>query len=442
MSATLSLDPLLDESRDLAAAGLGTNAGAVVGLLRGGERRVVACGVLDAGGPPPDEYTVFEIGSITKTFTALVLADMALRGEVGLGDPVRKYLPDTVRVPTWKGQEITLLHLATHTSSLPRLPGNLWKTVKDPANPYANYQVSDLYEFLSAHRLRRPVGSREEYSNLGMGLLGHVLGLAAGKGYEELVGERVLRPLGLDDTSVTLRTDQQQRLAPGHAADGKVTAGWNLPALAGAGALRSTARDMLSFAAAALCPATSPLAEPLRLCQRLQPLPTGPRPPWKGYATALLFSGLGLLAQRQLGLVPGNGWFALAVFAPILAAVWLGGPGTGLLATTATVAGTCALQQGRNFGWGTTLLLGSGVSLAGWLGGGHRQGAMLAWQHQPLYVFGRGPRMVWHNGGTGGYASFLGFTRDTEAAVVVLANSAKSVDDVGVGLLRLLNREA
>jgi CubicO group peptidase (beta-lactamase class C family) len=442
MLATGALDSLWNKIDGLAAAGLGKNAGMVVGVLRGGERRVAGYGLLDAGRQPPDEHSICEIGSVTKVFTALVLANMVLRGEVALDDPVRKYLPSTVQMPTWRGREITLLHLATHTSSLPRLPGNLSKTIKDQANPYANYQVSYLYEFLSGYKLRYPIGSREEYSNLGMGLLGHVLELVAGKCYEELVRDRILRPLSLNDTTITLNPDQQGRLAPGHTSDGKVTANWDTPALAGCGALRSTVNDTLSFIAASMNPVTSPLAQAVRLCQRLYPKTAKPQASWKAYSLALLLSGLSLLVQWQFGLVPGNAQFALALFAPMLVVAWFGGLGAGLLATAATVAGTCFLQHDHNFGWWVGLLFGGGASIAiSRRAGLSGRGAMLAWQYQRLYQFDRGPRMVWHNGGTGGYASFVGFTRETEAAVVVLANSEKSVDLVGVEVLKLLNQE-
>jgi CubicO group peptidase (beta-lactamase class C family) len=427
---------------EIATAGLGKNAGMVLGVMVRGERRVAGYGVLDAGLQPPNEQSIFEIGSVTKVFTTLVLADMVLRGEIALDDAAQKYLPETVQMPTWQGQQISLLHLATHTSSLPPLPANLEKTIKDQANPYANYQVSDMYEFLSSYKLKRPIGSKEEYSNLGMGLLGHVLCLVAGKSYEEMVRERILRPLGLNDTSITLNSDQQKRLAPGHTSDGKVTANWDTPSLPGAGALRSTANDVLSFMAGTMNPATSPLAQAVRLCQRLYPKTAKPRLPWKAYSLVLLLSGLSLLVQWQFGLVPGNDRFVLTLLGPTLVAAWFGGLGPGLLATVATVAGTYFLQLDHNFGWWLALLYGGGISLFISRRPGLRdRGVMLGWQYQRLHMFDRGPRLVWHNGGTGGYASFVGFTRETEAAVVVVANSEKSVDSVGVDVLKLLNQE-
>jgi CubicO group peptidase (beta-lactamase class C family) len=430
--------------RDLATAALGKHAGIVVGILRGGDQWVAGYGTIDAGQQPPDEDAIFEIGSVTKVFTTLLLADLVLRGEVALDDPAQKYLPSNVPMPKWRDQEITLCHLATHTSSLPRLPANLWKTVKDQANPYANYQVSDLYEFLSGYKLKRPIGSRVQYSNLGVGLLGHILGRVASKSYEELVGERILRPLGMNNTSITLSPDQQRRLAPGHTLFGKVTANWDIPTLAGAGALRSTAGDVLRFMAASMNRATSPLAEAAALCQRLYPKTRKALPSWMDYAVALFHSGLGVLAQRLFGLAPDNPFFVLAMYGPIMFAAQFGGLAPGLLATAVTVAGTYFLQHGYNFVWWTNLLVGGAVSLfvSRYLRS-RDQTPMLGWQYRQLYLFPlpRGPRFSWHNGGTGGYRSFVGFVRETETAVVVLANSAKSVDSLGVKILKLLNPE-
>lgn len=441
-----TLNPLQRKIRDLATAGLGKHAGIVIGILRGGDQWVAGYGSCDAGQQSPDEDTIFDIGSVTKVFTTLVLSDMVLRGEVALDDPAQKHLPSTLQMPKWRGQEITLFHLATHTSSLPRLPANLWKTIQDQVNPYAHYQVRDMYKFLSGYKLKRPIGSRVEYSNLGIGLLGHILGLVAGTSYEELVSERVGRPLGMNSTAITLSPEQQGRLAPGHTSRGNVTANWEIPALAGCGALRSTARDMLRFMAASMNRATSPLAEAARLCQRLYPKTRKVLPSWWDYALALLLSGLGVFAQWHFGLAPGNVSFVLAVYWPMIFAA-RGGLAPGLLAMAVTVAGTYFLQHGHNpSGW-VGLVVG-GVILSFSLFAFRRPGlrnrrVMLGWQYQRLYLFPlpRGPRIVWHNGGTGGYASFVGFIRERETAVVVLANSAKSVDSVGVEILKLLNRE-
>ncbi len=228
----------------------GAAAGLVVGLLDAdGTRRIVAYGRSDGPGDRPlDGATVFEIGSVTKVYTCSLLSQMAGRGEVRLDQPVAELLPKQVRVPARGDTAITLLDLATQHSGLPRLPGNL--KPKNPANPYADYTVDQLYAFLSGYTLPRAPGARYEYSNLGVGLLGHALALRGGTSYEALLTERVLAPLGLSDTRITLSADQRSRLAAGHDGAGEKVPNWDLPTLAGAGALRSTANDMLRFLAA------------------------------------------------------------------------------------------------------------------------------------------------------------------------------------------------
>ena len=177
--------------------------GIVVGVIEPQGRRFVSYGSLQKGGTRrPDADTVFEIGSVTKVFTSLLLSDMVQRGQVSLDDPVSKYLPDGVKVPERNGRAITLVDLATHTSGLPRLPGNLHP--KDPANPYADYSSEQLYEFLSTYQLPRDVGSKFEYSNLGGGLLGFALARRAGTDYESLVRSRITAPLGMKSTGITL----------------------------------------------------------------------------------------------------------------------------------------------------------------------------------------------------------------------------------------------
>ena len=158
--------------------------------------------------------TVFEIGSITKTFSTALLADMVARGEVKLDDPVAKYLPSTVKVPGRGRKQITLYDLATHASELPRLPANLHPA--DMSNPYADYTVDQMYQSVSAYELERDIGAEYEYSNLGSGLLGHALARRLGKTWEEAVTERILEPLGMTDTRITLTADMRRRLAIGH----------------------------------------------------------------------------------------------------------------------------------------------------------------------------------------------------------------------------------
>lgn len=192
-----------------------------------------------------DAETVFEIGSITKVFTALLLMDMAVRGEVALSDPVAKYLPPQGRPQAFDGKPMTLLDLVTYTSGLPRMPTNFHPRDKD--NPYADYTVRQLYAFVHDYTPRYCPGSHYEYAHLGFGLLGQALSLRAGRGYEELVVSRICDPLGLNDTRITLTPAMRARLAQGHDASLSPVPNWDIPALAGAGALRSTANDMLRF---------------------------------------------------------------------------------------------------------------------------------------------------------------------------------------------------
>jgi len=288
-----------------------------------------------AGGAPVDERTVYEIGSITKVFTGVLLADLAVRGEVGLDDPVRRYLPDSVRVPGTDSQPITLRLLSAQRSGLPRMPLNF--APRDPENPYADYDADRLYAFLDGYRLSRAPGATYEYSNLGVGLLGLALARQAGTTYEALVRRRIADPLGMASTMVTLTDDARSRLAQG-SADGRPAANWDIDALAGAGALRSTAEDMVAFLAAAMGLQHTPLDSAFRLA-----------------------------AEPQFDAGPGG-----------------------------------------------TMRIG------------------LGW-HVRLGAEGR--RIVWHNGGTGGYHSWAGYDPARRVGVVVLANSTENIDDLGLHLL-------
>ena len=238
--------------------------GIVVGVIEPTGRRVVAYGNLANGDPRPlDGDTIFKIGSISKVFTSLLLADMVNRKEVALDDPAAKYLPEEVKMPERSGKCITLLDLSTHSSGLPPLP-NL--KPNDPRNPYAGYGVDDLYQFLSGYTLPRDPGSEFEYSNLGAGLLGHVLAYRAGIDYERLIRSRITEPLGMQDTGITLSPLQKQRMATGHSATlAPVVQPEILPlTLAGAGALHSSVNDMLTFLEAFLGYKETPLAPAMK----------------------------------------------------------------------------------------------------------------------------------------------------------------------------------
>ncbi len=244
------------------------SVGIVVGIIDAAGQRVVAHGHLEKDDPRPiDGNTVFEIGSVTKVFTALALADAAERGGVQLDTPVSQLLPESVVLrQAADGKPITLKHLATHMSGLPRLPDNLMPA--DENDPYADYGVAKLYAFLSTHQPTRPPGGEHEYSNLGYGLLGHVLALRSGQSYEALVRERITIPLGMVDTAITARPEWEERRATGHDAGLEPTSDWDLGALPGAGALRSTTNDLLTFLQAAMGKKPSPWRQ--RLPRRLR----------------------------------------------------------------------------------------------------------------------------------------------------------------------------
>ena len=239
--------------------------GIVVGVIEPSGRRLVTHGHLAKSDPREvDGDTIFEIGSVSKIFTSLLLADMVHRKEVALDDPADTYLPAHVRMPERSGTSITLRDLSTHRSGLPPMPGNLFAKMakrKDPGGPHAGYGVDDLYQFLFSYSLTRDPGSEFEYSNLGAGLLGHLLGYRAGTDYESLVRHRITQPLGMPDTGITLSSSMKQRMATGHNAMLAPVANSDLPApLAGAGALRSSANDMLTLLEAFLGYKESPLA--------------------------------------------------------------------------------------------------------------------------------------------------------------------------------------
>lgn len=245
----------------------GTAVGFVVGVIQDGKTRFLSYGETAKGSrTAPDPNTVYEIGSVTKVFTATLLADMVERGLVKLDDPVQQYLPADVKMPMADGKPIRLVDLATQSSGLPRMPDNF--APADAGNPYADYGERQLFAFLNGHKLRRPPGTYK-YSNLGMGVLGVALARRAGCTYEQLLSDRITRPLGLADTKITLDDRLRRRLAPPYNAALEPDKNFDFQALAGAGAVRSTARDLLKFAQANLAN-DGPLHNAFRLTQRKQ----------------------------------------------------------------------------------------------------------------------------------------------------------------------------
>jgi D-alanyl-D-alanine-carboxypeptidase/D-alanyl-D-alanine-endopeptidase len=312
----------------------GESVGIVVGFINpSGKREYFCVGTSTMGGEKyVNENSIYEIGSISKAFTGIVLADMVLNNEVKLDDPAEFYLPETVNVPSRNGIKITLEHLATHTSALARMPSNFHPA--DPGNPYADYSVENMYEFISGYTLGRDIGEKYEYSNLGMGLLGHILSLKAGVDYEQLIIERICNVLGMKSTVISLTEEIKERLARGHNPAGEVP-NWDIPTLAGAGAIRSTAHDMLTFLAA----------------------------------------NMGIKRSK--------------------------------ISAAMDMAHEARIDAGENLKVG------------------------LGW-----HISDNGKtRIIWHNGGTGGYRTFCGFVKDKKIGVVVLSNMNISADDIGFHLL-------
>jgi D-alanyl-D-alanine-carboxypeptidase/D-alanyl-D-alanine-endopeptidase len=299
----------------------------VFGVVDGDKSEVVAFGQLD-GGKAADGDTVYEIGSITKTFTA-ILANAVLSGRLALDTPVGQRLPDFT-IPS-RGKEITLGDLATQHSGLPRLPPDFMPA--DPENPHADYDAAKLKKSLADYRLPRDPGAAYEYSNLGFGLLGFALAQSAYLSYGELVDREILKPLGMTMSGIALADAMRAHLAPGHDDQGKPAKNWDLDALAGAGAIRSSANDMLRYLRANMGIDSSPLSQAMTLGQQQR---------------------ADMAKTMRVGLA-----------------------------------------------WITT---------------------------------DRG--IVWHNGGTGGYHAFLGFSGDRRLGVVVLSDSTMSIDDLGFATLQ------
>ena len=245
----------------------GQSKGFVLGLLEpDGRRRVIALGDAGPGALPLSSRTVFEIGSIAKTFTGAILADMVRRGELSLDDPVAKFLPAGVKVPSRNGRQITLLDLATHTSGLPRSPDRA--LVRDPSNPYADIPIEDVYAFLASHELQRDIGAEWEYSNLGFGLLGQALTRAAGaETFDELVRTRITGPLKMATTGYGRANGVDARMAKGHDKQGKVVPYWDFGAFKGAGGLNSNVEDMLIYIDANIGEPRSPIEAAMRDAQ-------------------------------------------------------------------------------------------------------------------------------------------------------------------------------
>lgn len=226
---------------------LGIIPSIVVGIIDKNGPRYYTFGAKTIGGEPIDEHTIYEIGSITKSFTGILLAQMALDGELRIDDPAQNFLPESVKLPVRSGVQITLGHLSDHTSGIPRRPNNY--TPKNFGNPFADFGVEHLYSFLNSYTLTREIGSEFEYSNVGAGLLGHILSLKAGTSYEELIIDKISSPLEMTATRITPTLQMEGKMATGHI-NGKPASNWDFSVLEGAGAIRSSLHDLLRYVGA------------------------------------------------------------------------------------------------------------------------------------------------------------------------------------------------
>jgi len=324
------------------------NAGVAIGTIKNGNVKTYLYGTAEKStNQSIDNDTIFEIGSITKVFTTALLADMESDGLLSLNDPVEDFID--IQIPEYNGQKMTLYHLATHTAGFPPAPSNLYSTepiafLEQLQNPYKNYTENNLYEYLIQFDPSYPFGTKIEYSNTGIALLGKVLEEVSEMPYQQLLQERVLEPLDMNKTSMFLNFEDNQTWAQGYNQSGVATPHWEFQAIAPAGAICSTLSDMLIFLKANIDQDYSSISEPLAECHTPQF-----EGPYKDYEKFTV----------------GLGWIILP------------------------------LEETEKI-------------------------------------------MVWHNGGTGGFRSFLGFVKETETGVIVLSNSACSVDDIGRAVLKLL----
>ncbi len=250
----------------------------VTSVMHNSEMNVTAAGTFDQAQSTPPEDLIFEIGSITKVFTALLLSLLVEEGKIDASRPINALAKELSDVPSW----ITPRALATHTSGLPRIHVPLWKAMifSLPEDPYATFSRGDLLAWFNRHKgSRRPRRIRHAYSNLGFGLLGEAIAISEGKPFQELLTEKVIAPLGLVDTASKLTMSQQARfMQPFNTKDKPVTP-WTFQAIAGAGCLRSTARDLGHFSKAVMGALVNPVSPLDRaICRSAEPvLGLGPR---------------------------------------------------------------------------------------------------------------------------------------------------------------------
>jgi CubicO group peptidase (beta-lactamase class C family) len=334
----------------------GRYVGMIVGYIDGEDTVIRGFGVVSKEtGKTPDKNTVYEIGSVTKTFTATILAEEVLANRMTLTDPVQKYLPASVTLAQVGERPITLEDLATHRSGLPRMPAGF--APADAADPYADFGVEKLWQAVDDAEPARAPDIAAEYSNFGFAILGQVLARETDMSYRDIVDSRIFTPLGMSRSDTVLTDALKQNAAQGYGPDGKPTPHWTLTGFAGAGAINSSIADMLAYVRANMQAAKS---------NRSAAANANEAADQNEAAAATLLRRAMALAQKPRADMAAAGGVRIGL-------AWL---------TTPT-------------------------------GNGH-----------------------WHNGGTGGFMSFAGFTDDGRRGVVILSNQGgRSVDPIGLHLL-------
>ena len=294
-----------------------SKAALVVGFIDPNGTKVYSFGnISKENNIPVNGSTIFNIDSITKTFTTLVLADMVKQGLVNLNDPIEKYLPSNVKVPQYNGTKITLENLATHTSGLPFMPSNIWiNTTTGTINP--NYNSTQLYQGLANTTLLSEPGTKFLYSDFGMGVLGHI-SLKEGVPYEQPVKSRILDVLGMNDTKITLsQNDNKYRFPVGHKNGYEIQTPKIPSVIAGAGGLRSTVNDLLKYLSANTGLLHTKLDESIALQHLIQHPGLLPNP--MNYSTYIalgwaVLTNFGTETLDHTGSI--NGWNANVAFIP------------------------------------------------------------------------------------------------------------------------------
>lgn len=320
---------------------LAATSGVSIGVLKNNATHFYGYGETIKGNKQiPDEHTLYEIGSITKTFTAILLADAVNNGKIKLDDPVNKYLPDSIPQLQYQGTPVTVEMLSNHSSGIPHMPNNFDDAATDSLNPYKNYTEQNLFSFYKTFSFTRKPGTQYEYSNLAVATLGIILEHIYHKSFEELVTEKICAPLHMNNTHQFIPANDSACVAVGYNENGKYNGPWDFEAFAPAGSLRSDAVDLIQYAKANL----------------------GDAPP--------------------------------------------------------------ALNKDIQLTHVVTFTDGSNKTALGW-----------------HYIKAGNEEILFHNGGTGGYRSYLGINLDKKIAVVILSNTAIGVDDAGNALMKWLEND-